>query len=46
MTVAPYSRLKKAKDLLRETANPLTDFDYDLHIYRRIVPRLRRMTTR
>lgn len=33
MTVAPYSRLKKAKDLLRETAKPLTDFDYDLHIY-------------
>lgn len=32
-TVAPYSRLKKAKDLLRETAKPLTDFDYDLHIY-------------
>eukprot|EP00746_Dinoflagellata_sp_MGD_P119064 gnl/MRDRNA2_/MRDRNA2_55044_c0_seq1.p1 gnl/MRDRNA2_/MRDRNA2_55044_c0~~gnl/MRDRNA2_/MRDRNA2_55044_c0_seq1.p1 ORF type:complete len:302 (-),score=55.59 gnl/MRDRNA2_/MRDRNA2_55044_c0_seq1:57-962(-) len=30
LTVEPKGRMKKAKDLLRETSKPLTDLEYDL----------------
>lgn len=31
LTVEPKGRMKKAKDLLRETAKPLSDLEFDLH---------------
>merc|ERR1719460_52692 len=30
LTVEPKGRMKKAKDLLRETAKPLSDLEYDM----------------